>query len=213
MDGEAPVKDGVDDDALDLDDLARALVSHESPPVACRDQSNQARFAADRPQLAAARRSPRGAGPERAFGAGAGCFVWCGSWRSRFWSVRKLSCGPARRRIRRRLLERGAHEGTEGGRRATATMASRLPTGSQMTGARSADRRSPAARAARRAQPPWSPPAGPRTSCSSRTLPGASRAARLRARRARRRPGAMPTGGHARSDHCAVRALRRPYPL
>ena len=29
--GEAPVKDGVDDDALDLDDLARVRVSHESP--------------------------------------------------------------------------------------------------------------------------------------------------------------------------------------
>jgi hypothetical protein len=29
--GEAPVEDGVDDDALDLDDLARVLVSHESP--------------------------------------------------------------------------------------------------------------------------------------------------------------------------------------
>ena len=28
---EAPVKDGVDDDALDLDDLARVVVSHESP--------------------------------------------------------------------------------------------------------------------------------------------------------------------------------------
>ena len=39
--GEAPVEDGVDDDALDLDDLA-VFFSAMNPPVACRVKSNQA---------------------------------------------------------------------------------------------------------------------------------------------------------------------------
>src|SRR4029079_2610319 len=186
VDGRKPsVKDGVDDDSLDLDDLARVVVSHESPgrlPGSVYPSASGRDPATELP-----RRSLREAGRERVRaqatpavsadeGAGAGGSGRCGSSAVGLRSVqeRATSSGARSPRTRRGRLPPQPRR---------SPLACRPEAGCQ--DARSGGRRSRAARAARRALPPWSPPAGPRTRCSSSTRPGAARAPHLRARSAR----------------------------